>query len=178
MISPKDEFVVALKAKWTKRRLTIIQIFDTSRLIFPVFLKPVKPKLFVSKVYNSLTEFHNSIKGLDGNELVICSEVISIEKEVRAFILKNKVADLAFYHGEGNTKEAKEFIDDFIFEKGSLLPKTFVLDIGFNKNQGWFVIEFNSVWGAGLNNCRPEKIISCIKEATSNDQKNQSLQNS
>jgi len=48
------------------------------------------------------------------------------------------------------------------------LPTTFVLDLGYNEKLGWFVIEFNSSWGAGLNFCKPEKVVECIRAAAVN----------
>ena len=48
------------------------------------------------------------------------------------------------------------------------LPKSYVLDIGYNKANGWFIIEFNASWGAGLNGCQAEKVIECIRTATVN----------
>ncbi|WP_394337843.1 hypothetical protein [Chitinophaga silvisoli] len=40
------------------------------------------------------------------------------------------------------------------------------MDLGFNEVLGWFVLEFNASWGAGLNGCRAEKVIDCILAAT------------
>jgi hypothetical protein len=42
----------------------------------------------------------------------------------------------------------------------------YVVDIGYNTEKGWFIIEFNACWGAGLNGCSPEKVIDCIIEST------------
>lgn len=46
------------------------------------------------------------------------------------------------------------------------LPRVVVIDIAYNQEKGWFVLEFNACWGAGLNNCNAEKVIDCIIGAT------------
>ena len=58
------------------------------------------------------------------------------------------------------------FLKDFLKDATIMLPKTFVIDIGYNTDLDWFIIEFNSSWGAGLNNCNPKKVIDAIIEAT------------
>jgi len=102
------------------------------------------------------------------NEKLICSDIIKVTKEVRSFILDKKIMDLAFYEGEGDIEAPKNLIEEFLSHTKLALPKTFVLDVGFNKEDGWFIIEFNSSWGAGLNFCNPSKVIDCTKAATIN----------
>jgi hypothetical protein len=48
------------------------------------------------------------------------------------------------------------------------LPRVVVVDIAFSELTGWFILEFNACWGAGLNNCKAEKVIDCIIGATIN----------
>ncbi|SHN40625.1 DUF4343 domain-containing protein [Chitinophaga sp. CF418] len=48
------------------------------------------------------------------------------------------------------------------------LPRVVVVDIAYNEQAGWFLLEFNACWGAGLNNCSAEKVIDCIVNATIN----------
>jgi hypothetical protein len=49
-----------------------------------------------------------------------------------------------------------------------MLKDSFVMDLGWNDRDEWFIIEFNSTWGAGLNGCDPNKVVSCVMEATMN----------
>ena len=91
-----------------------------------------------------------------------------MSKEVRSFILNKKIVDLAYYEGKGLLEEPRKFIENFLEETQIQLPTTFVLDVGYNENDGWFLIEFNSCWGAGLNFCNPTKVIDCLKAATIN----------
>ncbi len=167
LVSPKDEDIALVEHKWVKRNINIGTIDELNGLNYPCFIKPVVPKTFTSKIYNSHNSIAQSTKGLDSSELVIISSPITIECEVRSFILNNKLRDLSIYEGNGDLREAKKFIYSFL-ENTSGWPSTFVLDVGYNSKDGWFIIEFNSTWGAGLNGCSPDKVIPCIEAATIN----------
>jgi len=168
MVMPKDEMIAALPKRHIKREIEIKSISDISEISFPRFIKPVKPKLFKAEVFKSIESLKQKIKKIEDTELLICSDVIKVDKEIRSFILNRKIKDLAFYEGSGAINEPREFIEEFLETCDLELPNTFVLDIGFNEKDKWFVIEFNSSWGAGLNFCKPEKVIDCIREAAIN----------
>jgi hypothetical protein len=76
--------------------------------------------------------------------------------------------DIAFYEGSANLHEGKMFVAEFATEHKEQLPGVYVVDIAFSEQTGWFVLEFNACWGAGLNNCNAEKVIDCIIGATIN----------
>jgi len=164
----KDEWIAELPNKYLKREINIIPIKESEKIDFPKFIKPVTPKLFKAEVFKSALELKAKIVGIEEKELLICSEEIEVKKEVRSFILNGKIKDLAFYEGDGNIEKPRKFIENFLTNCEIKLPKTFVLDVGFNDHDDWFVIEFNSSWGAGLNFCKPEKVIQCIREAAKN----------
>ncbi|MDF1694782.1 MAG: ATP-grasp domain-containing protein [Saprospiraceae bacterium] len=166
MVSPKDEMIVDLKFKFLKRSIFLASVSEITTLKFPIFIKPVTPKLFPAGVYANLELLSTQIVGLEEAETLICSEVLVIKKEVRAFILDNEIMDLAFYEGEGDLGGPRSFILDFLEESLLDLPNTFVIDVGYNDASGWFVIEFNSSWGAGLNFCHPDKVVVSIRAAT------------
>lgn len=168
LLMPKDELIATADKSFLKRKITIETIKEINTIDFPKFIKPVTPKLFNASVFNSVNDLKIISKGIKENEKIICSEIIKVEKEVRSFILDNTIKDLAYYEGDGKLNEPKLFIDSFLKNNTLPLPKTYVLDIGFNHIHGWFIIEFNSSWGAGLNHCVPEKVIECIREATIN----------
>ncbi len=166
LIEPKDEVISKLSMKWIKREIKIQEIHQIAQTEFPIFIKPVKPKTFKSSVYKHYNDFEAETRGIGQNEEVILSEIISIESEVRAFILDNTILDMAIYEGDSDLDSARIFLKKFLQNNTSNLPKTYVIDLGFNQNDGWFVIEFNSSWGAGLNSCDPNKVLMGIREAT------------
>ncbi len=168
MMMPKDEIIAILEKKHIKRNIEIVSFGDVGNINFPKFIKPATPKLFKAEIFTSKEVLAQKIDDIEATELLICSDVIRVEKEVRSFILNRKIQDLAFYEGVGDVNEARTFIEEFLETCDLELPKTFVLDIGFNEDDKWFVIEFNSSWGAGLNFCDPQKVIHCIREAAIN----------
>jgi len=168
MIMVKDETIAELSERYLKRSIEIISIKESSKINFPKFIKPVTPKLFKAEIFKSTADLNSKIEGIDVSERLICSDLISVNKEVRSFILKREIKDLAFYEGTGEINEAREFIADFLKNCKLKLPNSFVLDIGFNEKDKWFIIEFNSSWGAGLNFCEPAKVTDCIREAAMN----------
>lgn len=165
LIMVKDELIAALPEEFVKRELAIVPISDVETIHFPKFIKSVTPKLFEAGVYQSKEQFKEVIAGIELDEKLICSQVVKVEKEVRSFILNRTIKDLAFYEGTGNKKDAEDFILNFLQHVELDLPRTFVLDIGYNNQIGWYIIEFNSCWGAGLNFCDPAKVVDCIREA-------------
>lgn len=168
LLEPKDELISKLEFNWVKRKVEIVKIQEVGKSLFPIFIKPVKPKTFKSSVYEDLDKFTKETKGIGKNERIIKSSIIKIESEVRAFILNNKILDMAIYEGNSNLESAREFLTDFLQNHSINLPESYVIDLGFNETDKWFVIEFNSSWGAGLNSCNPNKVIFGIREATIN----------
>jgi len=168
MLMPKDEVIAELDKKFIKRNIEIKFIKDTSSIQFPKFIKPVIPKLFKAEIFKTEIELKPKIEGIEEDEKIICSDIIQVDAEVRSFILDNQIQDLAFYEGNGSLGAAENFIKTFLEESIFSFPKSFVLDIGFNQKLGWFIIEFNAAWGAGLNFCQPQKVINCIRTATVN----------
>ena len=169
MVMVKDEWIAALSYPYLKRKVDISSIADAERILYPMFIKPVTPKLFKAEIFQSAAHLKTKVEDVNRDEQLICSEVIDVKKEVRSFILNKEIKDLAYYEGEDNIEEARNFIEGFLSDTSLDLPVTFVLDIGYNDTDGWFVIEFNSSWGAGLNFCSPEKVIDCIRAATKHD---------
>lgn len=168
LISVKDEEIAKVEEEYLKRKVTIKTLAGLDSEIFPKFIKPVIPKLFKAQVFQSKEDFSVKIKNIEEHQKLICSEIVMVEHEVRAFILDREIIELAFYEGIGKIDEAKSFIESFLKSTKLKLPKTFVIDIGYNEINKWFIIEFNSTWGAGLNFCKPSKVIQCIREATIN----------
>ena len=100
------------------------------------------------------------------SEDALVSNIINIEAEARSFETDGIINDVAIYEGSAHLESAREFLSQFLEENKDKLPKVVVIDLAFNNELGWFVLEFNSSWGAGLNNCNAEKVINCIISAT------------
>lgn len=169
LVSPDDKMIASLDRTWTKRVIEIKTIAEIMEDCFPTFIKPVIPKSFIASIFYSLEEFEKATKGLEKTEELMISTIIDdITAEARGYLKNGKVKDLALYHGNADIKEGKLFLQNFAEMHSVLMPEVVVTDIAYSKNLGWFVLEFNACWGAGLNNCDADKIIDCIIEATKN----------
>ncbi len=170
LVSPNDAWIAELDNKWTKRTIERKQIGQLTDAAFPVFIKPVVPKLFLAGIFPSISAFRQKTEGLAATEAILVSGIVEdICAEVRCFILDGKVKDIALYEGNADLAKGETFVHKFIAGHKANLPISVVIDIAFSEKQGWFVLEFNAPWGAGLNNCKAEKVLDCILAATMND---------
>jgi hypothetical protein len=122
--------------------------------------------VFQAGVFQTFKGFDEIVKGIAENEEILISEIVIIETEARSYVLEQSVKDIAIYEGAADVKEGRKFAEDFVHEHNSKLPKAVVIDVAYNKSLGWFILEFNACWGAGLNGCNAEKVIDCIIRAT------------
>ena len=166
LLSPDDALIGRISKEWTKRTVLQRDLAELVESDFPLFVKPVIPKQFVAAVYQSLSELQAATLDLPGKEAVLTSEKVEISAESRFFVLDGEVQASAIYEGEGDLAEAELLVSAFAQAHASDLPRTYVVDLAFNPDLGWFMLEFNSAWGAGLNGCDPQKVLHCIAAAT------------
>ncbi len=167
LLSPDDTLIARLAHTWTKRNIQLTQIAQLSASDFPIFIKPVVPKIFWAGIFQTLADFRKAIKGLPDEEEILVSTIVhNIQAEARCYVMDGVVKDIALYEGSGNLQEGEKFVAEFAKNNKDQLPRVVVVDIAFNELTGWFVLEFNACWGAGLNNCKAEKVIDCIIGAT------------
>jgi hypothetical protein len=166
LISPDDTLIARLDNKWVKRKVIRCNADQLTETDFPAFVKPVVPKLFGAGIFQSLAEFKAVSGEAAANEEILLSGIVAIRAEARSFVMNGAVADIALYEGNADTEEGRKFLMDFLSSNKSELPQVLVTDIAYNDEAGWFVLEFNACWGAGLNNCAAEKVIDCILAAS------------
>ncbi|MFT3679060.1 MAG: ATP-grasp domain-containing protein [Ferruginibacter sp.] len=170
LLSPDDTLIARLGNEWTKRAVELKQIEQVAEKDFPVFIKPVIPKIFSAGVFQTIGDFKEMTNGLqDTEEILVAGVVDNIQAEARSFVKDGVVKDIAFYEGSADLTNATEFVSKFINTNKSELPNVAVVDIAFSEQTGWFILEFNACWGAGLNGCNAEKVIDCIIGATINN---------
>lgn len=169
LLSPDDTLIARLESKWTKRDIKLRQIGQITAGDFPAFIKPVVPKIFIAGIFQTLADFKEVTAGLQDTEEVLVSGIVDhIQAEARSFIMDGIVKDIALYEGAADLTSGKSFVEDFMKGNANNLPRVVVVDIAFAEEIGWFVLEFNACWGAGLNNCQADKVIDCIIGATIN----------
>ncbi len=166
LLSPDDALIGRISKEWTKRTVLQRDLAELVESDFPLFVKPVIPKQFAAAVYQSLSELQAATLDLPGKEAVLTSEKVEISAESRFFVLDGEGQASAIYEGEGDLAEAELLVSAFAQAHASDLPRTYVVDLAFNPDLGWFMLEFNSAWGAGLNGCDPQKVLQCVAAAT------------
>lgn len=170
LVSPDDTLIVRLDNRWTKRYIQLKQINQIAESDFPIFIKPVIPKMFIAGIFQTLNDFKQIAIGLQETEEILVSSIVKkISAEARSYIKDGVVKDIALYEGSADLTSGRQFVSDFIDANKNNLPNVVVVDIAFSEQIGWFILEFNACWGAGLNNCRADKIIDCIIGATINN---------
>jgi ATP-grasp domain, R2K clade family 2 len=170
LLSPDDTLIARLDDKWTKRNVQLKQIAQLGESDFPIFIKPVIPKIFIAGIFKTLADFKLVTEGLtDTEEILVSSIVNNIQAEARSYIMDGVVKDIALYEGSADLTSGNKFVSDFIDNNKNELPKVVVVDIAYSEQTGWFILEFNACWGAGLNNCKAENVIDCIIGATINN---------
>lgn len=164
LISPADDLILQVPASGTRRALTRQTIGAAPTLAYPVFAKPMTPKLFRARVYASPEELDAECAGLPAETAILLSEIVAFTAEARCFVLEGRVLDCAVYEGEGDLDAAVAFARALVAAVSG--PRAYVLDVGLISDRGWAVVEFNAAWGAGLNGCDPERVLSAIAAAS------------
>lgn len=163
LISPPDDLLLSLPETLVKRELKVVTLEAAADIPFPYFVKPLVPKQFKAAIYENLEALKGECHGLEPDTLIMASEIVQFDAEVRAFVLNGEVLDAAIYEGNANLQESLAFAK--IAARDANLPESCVLDVGHVRDRGWVVIEANAAWGAGLNGCTAEKVIAAIERA-------------
>ncbi|MBC9914950.1 ATP-grasp domain-containing protein [Chitinophaga varians] len=167
LLSPDDTLITRLGARWRKRTISLREAGALREADFPVFVKPVVPKIFRPGIFDTLADFREALGTLPPEEAVMMSSIVTpITAEVRCFVLNGQVKDMALYEGAADLTAGEAFVNDFLRDHAGDLPAAVVVDIACSPQTDWFVLEFNACWGAGLNSCEAAKVIDCITAAT------------
>lgn len=164
LCTPADDLILHLPFEAVKRRIRANRLVEAKRFQYPLFVKPLVPKLFEAQVYLSADDLQRACQGLGNATTILTSEIVTFLAEARAFILDGEVLDCALYEGDGDVHAAHAAAVQFA--RFPVLPRTLALDVGFVEGRGWAVIEMNAAWGAGLNGCQAERIWPCIAAAS------------
>jgi len=164
LVTPSNRLLISLDFKWTKRFIRERCVSEISFNKGPLFVKPVKQKLFSARVYKCSIDLQRECCGLPVDTRVLISSPLSFRSETRAFILNGRVLDCATYRGRTSLTRARRFASEFA--RHNDLPFTCVIDVGEIGRGGWAVIELNPSWAACLNGCDAVRVLECIKTAT------------
>lgn len=168
LIGPRGEMLAELGSKWVKRKVEVLEANNLKSSDFPTMVRPIAPQTSSPELVSNWASSDPNPRQESRANKLLSAEVIRSDCEVRAFVLERGLVDIAYYEGEGDLLMPSRFAEEFLKKFPGVLPRTFVMDMGYNPKIGWFILDFNASWGAGLQNCRPLKVLRCIREATVN----------
>lgn len=130
LLSPDDTVISRLANKWTKRNIQLKQMGQIAESDFPVFIKPVIPKIFLAGIYQTMSDFKVITQGLQGEEEILISSIIDpIQAEARSYIMDGVVKDIALYEGLADLESGRSFVTEFIGDNVNQLPRVVVLTL-------------------------------------------------
>lgn len=164
LYSPPEELLLTLSPDQLKRVVELRLLSDLAKAgDYPLFVKPVVPKQFPAAVHHGPESVLAHTKGLPPSTLVLVSDVLPIEAEVRGFLLNGAVRAVGVYEGTADESEARAFLETVA---AGLDVVTCALDIARTSDRGWTVVEANPTWASGLNGCGAREVLGCIDAAT------------
>jgi hypothetical protein len=164
LCSPADDLLITVAPRFLRRDVVKTTVGAVASLSFPLFLKSLVPKQIRSRVYNAPSEVKAECAGLDATTVLLVSDVVDIVAEARCFVLDHVILDCALYEGRANPEAARALAATVA--AGADMPRAVVIDVGALPDGDWIVIEFNAVWGSGLNGCHPGLVLPAIQAAT------------
>jgi hypothetical protein len=164
LVSPPDDVLLQADPEVTKRTVRGVALGEALGGPFPMFVKPLVPKVFRAAVWRTPDDLRAECKGLAPDTPVLTSEIVSVAAEGRAWVLDGQVLSCAIYEGDADPSQAAGFLERAA--RILPLPETCVLDAALVENRGWCLLEANAAWGAGLNGCDPAAAVRCIDRAT------------
>jgi len=164
LYSPADDLIFQVPPDWLKRSIGRSSLAAAEAISYPAFVKPLVPKQFRAGVYASVEDLNEECAGLSPETAILVSAVVDFAVEARFFALDGEVLAGAFYAGAEDLKPAAVAASAIVQAVGG--PRAVVVDVGLIPGQGWAIVEFNPVWGAGLNGCDPQEVLPAILHAS------------
>jgi hypothetical protein len=139
--------------KLVNRKIQVLNIDDViekfKKDLIPVFVKPVKTKLFDGILLEKL-EYLNYFRGFEGID-VITSPKMNILSEYRVYIHKGKIVYSANYSGDFTLIPNYDYVQQIIYAYKSA-PVAYTIDIAIVNNDGYIyndIVEVNDFWSIG-----------------------------
>lgn len=180
LLEPTDDWLVRVPERHRKRDVRLSNLCAARALAERRFVKPVDEKIFPARVYESGRDVEPAGDFPD-SALVLISEPVAFDLEVRAFVLERKVSALSAYIRGGaiardafgdwplspaEREGALGFLDDLLADPELDLPDAVVVDVGCTAERGWAVVEANACWASGLCGCDPRDVLPVLRRAS------------
>jgi hypothetical protein len=160
-----------IKRNITLRTLhDVINSFDEAN---PIFMKPVKTKMFEGKVINTKYEMDFYKTGFDLDMMVYVSNVVDIREEYRAFIHNGKIENISHYKGSICNGPSEAYIEQIV-EDLDIKSCFYCIDIAVYEdcNKDYYsvpenrkmVLEVNDGWALGNYSMDSVTYAQCIMD--------------
>lgn len=134
---------------------------------YPVFVKPVRVKLFSGTVLNSQRELQRVVDWYDVpkvEELYYSTKVKNFNTEWRVYVRRGKFENVSHYLGDPLHTPSSQYLHNlaYVCNSWSAAPVAYTVDVGYNSvEQKWELVELNDFWGTGPLGCSPELYYLC-----------------
>ena len=142
---------------WTDTLESVLRNEDQ----WPVFVKPVKDKVFVGFMLESGKSIPR-LRHARPDELVLCSEVVHFEAEWRVFIRYGNIIDVRPYRGDWRSHYDPGILETAV-EKYKSAPAGYAMDIGVTEEGQTLLVEINDGFALetyGINPVQYAKLLS------------------
>jgi len=124
-----------------------INTINSNPDLWPVFVKPYVDKRFTGRVINSTKDLIGCGSCYENYD-VICSDVIDIKAEWRAFIRYGKLVDIRRYKGDWKVHFNPDVIEQSIIDYTSQ-PAGYAMDFGITDKGETVLVEVNDGFSIG-----------------------------
>lgn len=147
---PTIDYPQSLKA-YLGRSIDIRTCEHISLSDLPLFIKPVKEKLFPACIVYT----NDELKSLPKKQLLYCSNVESFSSEWRLFIRYNKAVGLCHYAGNPQISPSTKVLERIIKEYRDA-PAGCAVDLGITKKGETLLVEVNDGYALGAYGLNPQ----------------------
>lgn len=113
----------------------------------PIFIKPVKDKVFIGKVIREQSDLITCMAYSDDSD-IICSEVVDFRAEWRCFVRYGKILDVRPYNGNWRLGFDAKVIEDAVSVYADA-PSGYGIDFGVTARGETLLIEVNDGYALG-----------------------------
>lgn len=141
-------------------RTTLVELL--SKNTYPVFVKPVRVKLFSGTVLSSQHELLQVVdwyKLSNTEELYYSTTVKNFSTEWRVYVHRGKLENVSHYLGNPLHAPSVSYLRTLhsVCSSWSNAPVAYTVDVGYNvDNEKWELVELNDYWGTGPLGVSPE----------------------
>ena len=179
ILEPQPHLLAQIPYQYLQRKVRFLTYSESKILSSPFFIKPAAEKFFPAGIYRTGADLPTRDE-LYKNFPVLTSEIVNFTLEFRAFVLDREILTISPYVFNGalakdssdnwlsfpaEQEAASVFLNSLLRDSRISLPPALVADVGFIKDVGWALVEFNTPPCSGLCACQPSAALSVISRS-------------